>query len=85
MDHTKIDPADLDSPHQDLSVRGLRFVVALSVFSGIDLSCVSAYSRVLIQLYMDRGRYFVRCNTLRKIAMIFAKRSNMEGNCNKDY
>ena len=32
MDHTKIDPAGLDSPHRDLSVGGLRFVVALSVF-----------------------------------------------------
>ena len=28
MDHTKIDPADLDSPCRGLSVRGLGFVVA---------------------------------------------------------
>ena len=27
MDHTKIDQTDLDSPCQEFSVRGLRFVV----------------------------------------------------------
>ena len=33
---TKIDTADLDSPRRELSVRGLGFVVALLVCSGID-------------------------------------------------
>ena len=33
MDHTKVDPADLDSPCRELSVRGLGFVVALLVRS----------------------------------------------------
>ena len=32
MDHTKIDTAYLDSPCRGLSVRGLGFVAALSVF-----------------------------------------------------
>ena len=31
MDHTNIVTADLDSPRRELSVRGLGFVVALSV------------------------------------------------------
>ena len=31
MDHTKIDPADLDSLCRELSVRGLGFVVAFSI------------------------------------------------------
>ena len=34
MDHTKIVPADLDFLRRELSVRGLGFVVALSVFVG---------------------------------------------------
>ena len=50
MDHTKMDQADLDSPCQGLSVRGLGFVVAFSVCSGIDLLCAS--TRGLIQLYL---------------------------------
>ena len=29
MDHTKLDQADLDSPRQELSVRGLRIAVEL--------------------------------------------------------
>ena len=29
MDQTKMDPKDLNSPHQELSVCGLRFVVVL--------------------------------------------------------
>ena len=36
MDHTKIYQADLDFPRRELSVRGLGFVVALSVRSGIN-------------------------------------------------
>ena len=49
MDHTKLDQKDLDlfNP-QELSVRGLGFVAALSVCSGIDSSC--AYSGEAIQL-----------------------------------
>ena len=39
MDHTKMNPKYLDSPCQDLSVCGLGFVVALTVFTGIDF-CV---------------------------------------------
>ena len=31
MDHTKLDPADLDSPRQELSVRDLEFILALLV------------------------------------------------------
>ena len=38
MDKTKIDKAKLDLPRQELSVRGLRFVVALLVCSGFDFS-----------------------------------------------
>ena len=39
MDHIKIDTAYLDSPCQELSVRGLGFVVALMVCWEID-SCM---------------------------------------------
>lgn len=39
MDHTKIYQVDLDSPRQELSVRGLGFVAALSIRSGIDFVC----------------------------------------------
>ena len=39
MDHTTVDQADLDSPCQKLSIRGLGIVVALAVFSEIIL-CV---------------------------------------------
>ena len=39
MGHTKIVKADTNSPRQELSVRDLRFVVALLVHSGIDFSC----------------------------------------------
>ena len=39
VDCTKIDPADLDSPCQELLAHGLGFVVAL--FSGIYFVCVS--------------------------------------------
>ena len=35
MDYTKIDTTDLDSPRQELFVRSLGFVIALTVFSGI--------------------------------------------------
>ena len=48
MGRTKIDTADLDSPRRELSNGGLGFVVALSVFSGIDFSC--AYQGLPIQL-----------------------------------
>ena len=34
MEHTKIDTADLDVPRRELSIRGLEFVVALSVIFG---------------------------------------------------
>ena len=40
MHCTKLDQPDLDSPHQELSVCGLGFVVALSGRSGIDFFCV---------------------------------------------
>ena len=40
MDHTKMDPADLDFPCEELSVHGLGFVVALSVHWEIDFLCV---------------------------------------------
>ena len=43
MEHTNIDPADLDSPHQELPVRGLTFVVAFSVCWKIDVVCASKY------------------------------------------
>ena len=48
MGHTKIVKAGLTSPRQELSVRGLGFIVTLSVFSGIVFSC--AYTRQPIQL-----------------------------------
>ena len=49
MDHTKLDQKYLDLFNlQELSVRGLGFVAALSVCSGIDSSC--AYSGEAIQL-----------------------------------
>ena len=41
MGHTKIDHMDLDSPRQELSVRGLGFVVALLVHWGIIFVCAS--------------------------------------------
>ena len=36
MGQTKLNQADLDSPHQELSVRGLGFVVAFLVFGEIN-------------------------------------------------
>ena len=42
MDDTKIYTVDLDSPRRELYVRGLGFVVALSVFLGINFSCASS-------------------------------------------
>ena len=36
MDHKKLYQADLDSPCQEFSARGLRIVVALLVRPGID-------------------------------------------------
>ena len=41
MTFTKIDPADLDSPHRELSNGGLKSVVALLVRWQINFSCVS--------------------------------------------
>ena len=41
MGHTKIDHADLDSPRQELSIRGLGIVIALLVRQGIALSRAS--------------------------------------------
>ena len=38
-DYTKIYQVDLDSPRQELSVRGLGFVVSLLVFWEINVSC----------------------------------------------
>ena len=40
MDHTKLDQADLDYPRQELSSGGLKFVVVLTFFSGINFLCV---------------------------------------------
>ena len=39
MDHTKIVLAGLDSSRQELSVRGLGFVIALLVCLGITIIC----------------------------------------------
>ena len=36
MDQTKLNKADLDSPRRELSLRGLGFVVAFSVFGEIN-------------------------------------------------
>ena len=41
MDHTKIDPADLNSSCRELFVRSLGFVVDLSVRWEINVSCAS--------------------------------------------
>ena len=41
MDHIRTNTVDLDFHHRELSVRGLVFVVALSVRSQIDFSCAS--------------------------------------------
>ena len=41
MGHTKIYTADLDSPRRELSNGGFGIVVALSIFSGINVSHVS--------------------------------------------
>ena len=49
MDDTKLDPADLSFPCQELLARSLRFVVALAVSWQIDFSCAS--TREAIQLY----------------------------------
>ena len=40
MDNTKIDSKDLDSP-QELSVRGLGFVIVFLLRSGIEFLCAS--------------------------------------------
>ena len=40
MNHTKIVPTDLDSPCHKLSIRGLRFVVILSVLLELFLAYV---------------------------------------------
>ena len=45
MDHTKIDTTDLDSRRQELSVRGLGFVVSLVARLGIDFSCAFSVYR----------------------------------------
>ena len=47
---SKIYQVDIDFSHQELSVRGLEFIVALLVFRGIDFSCAS--TRGPIQLYV---------------------------------
>ena len=39
MDHANMYLADLNSPCRELSACGLGFVVAILVFSGINLSC----------------------------------------------
>ena len=43
MHCTKLDQPDLDSPHQELSARGLRFVVVVTICWQIHFSCVSTY------------------------------------------
>ena len=48
MNHTKMYPKDLDSPRREFSNGGLRIVVALAVFLGIDIS--SVYTGEAIQL-----------------------------------
>ena len=51
MGLTKIYTADLDSIRRELSNGGLGIVVALTVFSGIDFSCVDRGGP--IQLYVS--------------------------------
>ena len=51
MDHTNIDQPDLDSPRQELSVRGLGFVVALSFRWQMNFSCATTGGP--IQRYQD--------------------------------
>ena len=41
IDHTKIDPADLNSPRQELSVHSLGFVITLLVRWQINFLCAS--------------------------------------------
>ena len=46
IDQTKIDLKDLDSPCQELSVRGFGFVVALLLCPGIGFSCESTWGSI---------------------------------------
>ena len=55
MGHTKIVRTDLNSPCRELSVRGLGFVVALPVFSGINFVC--APTERAIQLLSNSGMW----------------------------
>ena len=52
MDQTKIVPADLDSPHRELSNGGLGIVVALLVRRGIDFSCASTGDPIQLYLFL---------------------------------
>ena len=58
MGHAKIVTADLDSIRRELSVRGLRFVVALLVCWKIDFSGASTGGT--IQLYGFMASFAIR-------------------------
>ena len=75
MDHTKIVPADPGSPCQELSVRGLRFLIALLIFLNY-FSCASTGGP--IQLYIgpsgrdvaDTFHFSTNLHRVRLIAML---------------
>ena len=46
IDHTKIAEEDLDSTRREFSVRGLKFVVALSACLQINFSCVPTWGPI---------------------------------------
>jgi hypothetical protein len=64
MDHTKIQTVDLDSSRQDLSVRGLGFVVAISTFLEFIfrvrlLGVQSSFSNILNKFFRLRCHHVI--------------------------
>ena len=51
MDHKKIDTAYLDSPRRELSVRGLKFVIAFWFVGELTLCVCVLEVQSVIQLY----------------------------------
>ena len=58
MHRAKIYTAELDSPRQEFSVRRLGFVVALSVYSGINFSYASTGGAIQLYVHSVVGRIF---------------------------
>ena len=61
MDHTKINPADLDSPCREFSNGGLGIVVALLVFWQIDVLSLVLGVQSSCMLVLGGGWAWVKC------------------------